>query len=412
MYNTSHIPNQQLEQKAKFMASLKKLLQSQNWRAILVMIFATGILSSPIYYHRIAVPVDTDYGSHVLYTQEMLDGKGLDPLNLSHPVLELILAAMHLASGRNLGLYASLMVLQVLVQIFTVLILYFWFGQAERKNWDWLRAGVAVSLTFVAPAMLLVFWDRLYYYGYIGLANYHNPTIHLLKPFALLSFMYASRAASGERSKWGSIALAAFWMILSAWIKPSYTLAILPALGLVIGIRVLQRIRIDWKMILFGFFLPVLLSLFFQWLIAYQYGDPGEGIIFAPFQVEGAYSHNLAIKFFLSALFPLIILVIARRSLLKDSNLLVGWTGFLMGAAQFYLLAEGGERMYHANFRWSGQIMLFLLFVVTARWLLKEKVLVSGMKLSEKVIGYGAYLAQLVGGVAYYLYCMTSIHYW
>jgi hypothetical protein len=394
------------------MVPVKKVLQSQNWRVILVTIFITGILCSPIYYHRIAIPVDTDYGSHVLYTQDLLSGKGLDPLNLSHPVLELILAAMHLASGRILGLYASLMVLQVLVQIFTVLIIYFWIGKAERKYWDWLRASVAVSLTFVAPVMLLAFWDGSYYYGYIGLANYHNPTIHLLKPFALLSFMYASRAAAGERSKWGSIALAAFWMILSSWIKPNYTFAILPALGLVIGIRLWQRIRVDWKMMLFGFFLPGLLSLFFQWLIAYYYGDPGEGIIFAPFQVEGAYSHNLALKFFLSALFPLLILIIARRSLLKDSNLLVGWTGFLVGGAQFYLLAEGGERMLHGNFRWSGQIMLFLLFAVTARWLLKEKILAGRMQLSEKVISYSAYLAHLAGGVAYYIYCMTSIHYW
>ena len=376
------------------------------------MVFATGILCSPIYYHRIAVPVDTDYGSHVLFTQNMLDGKGLDPLNLSHPVLQLILAAMHLASGRILGLYASLMILQVLVQIFTVLIIYFWIGQADRKYWDWVRAGVAISLTFVAPFMLLAFQDGSYYYGYIGLANYHNPTIHLLKPFALLSFMYASRATAGVRSNWGSIALAAFWMILCAWIKPNYTFAILPALILVIGIRMLQRARIDWKMMLFGFYLPGLISLFIQWLIAYFYGDPGEGIIFAPFQVEGAYSHNLALKFILSALFPLIVLVIARRSLLKDSDLLVGWTGFIIGAAQFYLLAEGGERMLHGNFRWSGQIMLFLLFVVTARWLLKEKILPNKMRLSEKVICYSAYLAQLAGGVAYYIHCMISIHYW
>ncbi len=185
------------------------------------MVIVTGILCSPVYYHRIAVPVDTDYGSHVLFTQRMLEGKGLDPLNLSHPVLELILAAMHLATGRILGIYASLMILQVLVQILTVLIIYFWIGEASRKYWDWLRMGVAITITFVAPAMFLAIKDGLYYYGYIGLANYHNPTIHLLKPFALLSFMYASKAVSGEASQWKHIALASFWMILCAWIKPN-----------------------------------------------------------------------------------------------------------------------------------------------------------------------------------------------
>jgi hypothetical protein len=393
------------------MNTLRKLLRSQNWTVIVVTVFVTGMLCSPVYYHRIAIPVDTDYGSHVLFTQQMLDGKGLDPLNLSHPVLELILAAMHLASGRLLGIYASLMILQVLVQMLTVLIIYFWIGEGERKNWDWFRAGVAVTLTFVAPAMILALQDGSYYYGYIGLANYHNPTIHLLKPFALLSFMYASRAISGQRSKWGGIAIAAVLMILAAWIKPNYTLAILPALVLAIGIRLWQRKSLDWKMMLFGFYLPGSVSLAMQWFITYFYGDPSEGIIFAPFQVEGAYSHHLAIKFFLSALFPLTILIVARRSLLKDSNLLVGWTGFFVGVAQFYLLAEGGERMLHGNFRWSGQIMLFLLFVVAARWLMREKILSKDLNLSTRIICYGTYLAQLAGGVAYYIYVMTSIHY-
>lgn len=394
------------------MAALKRLFQSQNWRVILVMVIATGILCSPVYYHRIAVPVDTDYGSHVLVTQKMLDGKGLDPMYLSHPILQLVLAAMHLATGRILGLYASLMVLQVLVQILTVLIIYFWIGRAERRYWDWLRMLVAITITFVAPAMFLAIWDGAYYNGYIGLANYHNPTIHLLKPFALLSFIYASKGVSGERSSWGHIALAAFLMLVCAWIKPNYTLAILPALVLVIGIRLIQRVKVDRKMLILGFYLPGLISMFIQWLIAYYYGDPSEGIIFAPFVVEGAYSQNLWIKFLLSALFPLVVLVIARRYLLKDSDLLVGWTGFLVGAAQFYLLAEGGERLLYGNFRWSGQIMLLLLFVAAARWLLRQKILTNALSLTEKVFNYGAYLVQLAGGLAYYVHVMISIHYW
>ncbi len=180
---------------------------------------------------------------------------------------------------------------------------------------------------------------------------------------------------------------------------------------LVIGIRLIQRVKLDWKMLVLGFYMPGLISLFIQWLIAYYYGDPGEGIIFAPFRVEGTYSHYLWIKFFLSALFPLVVLIIARRSLVNDSKLLVGWAGFLSGAAQFYLLAEGGARMLHANFRWSGQIMLFLLFVVAARWLLREKILPNTLTLAEKVLSYGTYLLQLAGGIAYYIYVMTSIHY-
>ncbi len=387
------------------------LLKTQNWKVILVLALVTGVACSPIYFHRITVPVDTDYGSHVLFTQQMLAGQGLDPLTASHPMIQLILAAMHLATGGRLGLYASLIILQVVVQVLTALILYWWFGKADRKGWDWLRAGAAVTLTFVAPIMLLAFQDQLFYYGYIGMANYHNPTIHLLKPVALLSIIFAIRSFSGERSGWGSIGLAALLITFSTWVKPNYAMSIIPALGLVAIIRLLQRRKPDWRMLVFGFALPGVVMLFIQWLIAYFYGDPGEAIIIAPFVVEGSYSHNLLLKFFLSSLFPLVILFMARKKLLEDSGLLVGWVGFLAGIGQFYFLAEGGNRMFHANFRWSGQIMLFLLFAIALRWLLREYILPGGMRMWQKISSYGIYLAHLGGGVAYYIYCMVSIHY-
>jgi hypothetical protein len=294
-------------------------IKDQNWKVILVLMLVTAAACAPIYFHRIVVPVDTDYGLHVRFTQQLLDGQRLEPLTLSHPMIQLILAGMHLVTFGKLGLYASLIILQVLGQVLTVLILYGWFGKAERKHWDWLRAGAAVTLTFVAPVMLLAFQDNFFYYGYIGLANYHNPTIHLLKPVALLSLIFAIRAVQGETSSWKNIGLAAVLIALSTWIKPNYALSILPALGLVVIVRWLQHRRPDLKMLIFGFALPGILMLFIQWLIAYYYGDPGEAIILAPFFVEGSYSGYLAPKFFLSCIFPLLGLFVARRHLDRKS---------------------------------------------------------------------------------------------
>lgn len=396
---------------ANLVISWIQRLKNENWTVILGLVLVTAAACSPIYFRRITVPVDTDYGSHVHFTLEMLAGQGLEPLTLSHPLMQLILAGMHLVSGKRLGVYASLIILQVLVQVLTALILYLWFGKADRKNWDWLRAAAAVTLTFVAPIMLLAFQDELLYFGYIGMANYHNPTIHLLKPVALLSFLFAVRAVDGEQSNWKYIGLAAVLITLSTLIKPNYAMSIIVVVGAVALVRWLQHRRLDWRMLTFGIVLPGMVMLLGQWLIVYYFGDQDEGIILAPFQVEGSYSGNLALKFFLSCLFPLVVLIIARRHLLDNSSLLLGWVGFVVGAAQFYLLAEGGDRIFHGNFRWSGQIMLFLLFAVTLRWLLREKMLVGGLRILEKAASYGAYLAHVIGGAAYYIYCMLSIHY-
>ena len=388
-----------------------QLLRNQNWGMILLLAAATAALSVPIYYRRIVFPVDTDYGSHIRFAGEWLWGQGFEPLTASHPLLQYILIGMRLASRGRLGLYAALIIVQVAVQVATVLILYFWLGASSRPGWDALRGFAALSLTFVAPVMLLAPLDGMYYFGYIGMANYHNPTVHMLKPLALLSAIYAYRAVEGRNSSTWQMALAALWIILSAWVKPSYTLSILPALALCAAIRWYLKQRVDLRMLVFGFFLPAAMMLAAQWLIAYRFGDPGESIILAPFKMESSFSSYLLPKFLLSSVFPLVILYLARRSLLTDARLLVGLTGFLSGIAQLYLLAEGGERLLHGNFRWSAQIMLFLLFAIALRWFLREGLLNGALKDWHRAAAWCAYLAHLGGGIVYYFYCMLSVRY-
>ncbi len=391
--------------------SWKERLKEQNWRVIFAFGLLTVVLTGPIYYHRIYSQVESDYLAHIAFTQQLLWGDPLDPVPLSHPALQLVLAAMFLATGKLFDLRGLLLVLQVVVQVITVFILYNWFGKAKYKGWDAIRAGMAVSLTFVAPVMLLVFVDDRYYLGYIGLANYHNPTIHLLQPVALLSFFYAIKAMDSNQSSWKSIALAAFWMTLSTWIKPNYAISILPALALVAGIRWLHHRLSDIKMLVWGFAFPGIFMLGIQFLITYHPGTVGEGISLAPLVVLGAYSGSLLVKFVFSCLFPLVILVFAWRSFPTNSGLLLAWAGFIAGAAQMYLLAETGNRMYGANFAWSAQIMLFLLFAASARWLLREQLAPGGMKLLRMITLYGYYFIHVAAGIIYYIYLMTSVHY-
>ncbi len=393
------------------MKAIRARLFSQNWLVLTVLILLTIGLSAPIYIHRINDPVDSDYGSHIRFAQEFLQTRTLEPATLSHPVLQYILAFLYWVTRSQLGLYPGLTLLQIGVQVFTVLILYFWFGKSSRKYWDWLRAGTALTLTFAAPIVILAVLDQKFYFGYIGLANYHNPTIHLLKPLALLSLIHGIKAIAGEKSTIWPVIMAAFWMILATWIKPNYALAILPALGIGWLVREVQKRSVNRRMILFGFFAPAIVSLLLQWLIAYGYGEPEEGIIFAPFQVEGAFSNWLLLKFILSSLFPLLILIFARKELFNDSVFLVGSTSFVVGLAQNYLLAEGGERFYHGNFRWSGQIVLFLLFAIAVRWFLKKLNSEKPLKLWQRLSGYIVYAAHFAGGIAYYVYCMVSTHY-
>jgi len=143
-------------------------LKEHNWRVLFAFGLLTVVLTVPVYYHRIfdfSTPGDTDYQAHIMFTQQMLQGKPLDPAVMSHPAIQIVLAAMYYITGRLLSLRALLLALQVAVQVITAAILYAWFGRSDRKGWDALRAAAAVTLTFVAPVMLLAPVDRLYYLG-------------------------------------------------------------------------------------------------------------------------------------------------------------------------------------------------------------------------------------------------------
>jgi hypothetical protein len=200
-------------------------------------------------------------------------------------------------------------------------------------------------------------------------------------------------------------------VVTSALIKPNYLLCFLPALIiLAVWWRLLHK-AVDFRYLVFGLLIPAVLVLGVQWWLAYfsPQGEPSR-IIFSPLGVESAYSGTLLPKFLLSILFPVSILVSDFGKLRDNPVLLLALIGFTVAAFQVYFLAESGNRFYDGNFRWGGQVMLFIWFVVSARELLHK--LFDGNKCTrEKIILSGIYLSHLAAGIAYYGYCFLSTTY-
>jgi CDP-diglyceride synthetase len=95
-------------------------------------------------------------------------------------------------------------------------------------------------------------------------------------------------------------------------------------------------------------------------------------ILFAPFLVYSKMSESLLPKFLLSILFPLSILLLFRTRALRDRYYMLGLLLFLMGAIQSYFFAESGIRIFKGNFLWSGQLGLFLWFVISLRFVVQQ----------------------------------------
>jgi hypothetical protein len=392
--------------------SLKTQFTQQNYFVIVLLILAVGVASFFIYHYRIMSPTDNDYGYHILVTQTLLKHEPVRGLNLSHPLLQIAQIGLLWISRSRINLWDGTVLLMVASNVILALSIYFWFGKQKKRGSDWLRAFWATTLTFIAPFLLFTYIDNRYYFGYIGLANYHNPTIQLLRSFVIPIYILALQVFKKEKNPAWMIALAASLMILSTLIKPSLAICLLPAMFFFSALAILQKRKFDWRLNIFGFMIPTILTLSWQYIIAYTGSANAETrIIFAPFIVESAFSGFLLPKFLLSIFFPLVILLILNKSLLKDFEMQFSWFTFLLGAIQVYFFAEGGQYLYDGNFRWGAQITLLLLFIISARFVYQRWGKTNIQSVKEKLIVYLAYLPHVASGIIYYLYCLLTSKY-
>ncbi|MGA2490421.1 MAG: hypothetical protein ABSF99_09620 [Anaerolineales bacterium] len=370
------------------------------------------MITLPIYAHRIYSAI-SDFPSHIQYAKLILGGfyQQVPVHILAHPAYQLLLIGIYFLAFQKVGMFAIAVLAQVAFQVLTVLIIYFWFGRSKKSR-NWSRAIWAVSLTFVAPVMIFVFWDKLFYLGYIGLATYHNPTIRLLQPVALLSFLCAIRVFTPFSNSWKVILSSTFLVILSALIKPNYLLCILPALGLMVVVHLVWRKPIDWRLLIVGFLVPGTLVLLVQFLMTYYLpGNDNSSVQFNPWGVMSGYSGYLLPKFFLSILFPLVVLIFNLRRVVRDNTLMLAWVGFIASVLQMYLLAESGSRFADGNFLWGAQIMLLILFVASARFLWSEKLATGTFCGWEKAVVLIIYAAYFLAGIVYYVSLMILTGY-
>jgi hypothetical protein len=393
--------------------SLKRIL-NQNWFAVLIIIVLVSAIAIPIYYFRIFTPVDNDYGTHIMYTIKLMKKEiSTSDTYISHPGLELLLYFVYwLLHRTQVSLWTLLLVEQVCAQAATALIIYFWLGKLPGRWGELWRVLAAVSLTIIAPIALLAPWDGRYYFGYIGLANYHNPTIHLLRPLALASFIMILNAFEHSTNAIWKVALSAFLIIVASLVKPNYSLSVLPAVLILAALYLWQNKKFDKRMLIGGVVIPGGLILAAQSVIVLFFsGTKTEGVVIQPFAVEEAFSHYLLAKFFLSILFPILILALNFRSTIKNPSMQLAWMTFIAGATQKYFLAEEGNNFFHGNFAWSAEIALFLLFCSSLRFFLQKKYAAKTLNLKRDILPIMIYLLNVVFGILYYMHCMTSPHY-
>lgn len=338
-----------------------------------VLLFMSSLLIfSPIIRHMSRFAYD--YVVHTSIAEQMLANHTLFS---PHFLLQAVIILFRSLLQTDFGTSCFLTVLLAIMVTATMLYNSMCRATSGRRL---LSVSLSMALLLVAPIPVLAPLDGHLYFGYIAASTYHNPTILLLKPFALVvsGFLFNARAEYNT-VEWKTLAVCVLMTVSCALVKPSYIIVIVPALIIAVGYRHVNRtLDRSFLIVAIAILFPSLCILAGQYWIAYSAQQlPGvyEGkssIIFAPVKVMSYYSSWLTVKFVVSIAFPLSVAIAYIRQTVSDGRLCFAWLAFVIGTAYTYLLAESGPRMYQGNFVWSGQISLFLLFVASLGFLCEQ----------------------------------------
>jgi len=228
-----------------------------------------------------------------------------------------------------------------------------------------------LSMILLAPVSILTFGNEHHYFGYIGMAIYHNPNIALARPLCLLHFFLLARFLQDPRKMMPVTLYLAMPLLLavSAIAKPNYLLALMPTIVLYCIYQVLRKQSVPWKELVFAVFLPLICILGWQYAFTYLYPNPDlhpAEIVWAPFVAYRIWADDLFIKFLLSIFFPAGVLFLYWDELRSDKTYLLALALVSFGLMINYGFSESGTRAMDMNFAWTGQITLFIFTVFSA----------------------------------------------
>jgi hypothetical protein len=263
-----------------------------------------------------------------------------------------------------------------------------------------------LALMVITPINLLTLSQQNLYWGYIRMNSYHNPPMILMKPFALLLFLFGVRVFRGEQTSIPMVLLSSTIAFLCAIAKPSYAICLLPALALITLFALIRKQAIDWRLLLVGIVVPLTVVLF--WQNRYHAAAGMGGFVFAPFQVMDYYSDNLLLKFLLSILFPAFIVALYFKDAVRDKSLQLAWGTFLIGAFYTYFLSETEGWTVNwrdANFTWSAEIGLLILVIASTIFFVRQNrtSLLDHRWTWKAALCALLFMLHLISGIALYL---------
>jgi hypothetical protein len=276
-----------------------------------------------------------------------------------------------------------------------------WLQTTRPPRRSILGIAVALALMFIGPINLLTWGTPNLLYGYLTGNTFHNPTVLLSKPFALIVFWYGAQAFSGRQRHFRQYLICAVIAFFGTLAKPSYSIAFIPALALAVFYCLVRHRPLDWGL-LATIAIPILGVLGWQY---FYHSDSMGGFEFAPLKVAELFPGSLGpwLSIALSLLFPVTLYILNWQKAHQDCLLNLAWLSFLIALAYYLLLAERAD-WQDGNFYWGVEVALWLLMIMSLRSLILRLLASTAQRTWLFAwLPIGLFTLHVIGGVALYV---------
>lgn len=278
-----------------------------------------------------------------------------------------------------------------------------------------------MSIAAICGVVMPFFIRAIHYQRYIGYQSssiWHNSTYIVLKLFAVVTLFLCFHIAQTYSKKldWKKCVLFAVLLAFTTAVKTSFVVVFAPAALIMLITDGLSGVPIKKLLAVATTIIPTILVVLFQEAVLFG-EDTGNGIV-----IEFGYTvffraDRPQYTMILSALFPVLIFLFNAIPVFKDTwkdiklkrkglthrEFLVSWTMWFFGAVELLFLKETGAREKDANFAWGYSYCLFVLFIMSCVYLvrnLKSSTFLGGNKVAKSI-----YAVMMCGVLGYHVYC-------
>lgn len=245
-------------------------------------------------------------------------------------------------------------------------------------NCSYLFAGVGSLAVLLMGPLKILYVNENYYLGQITANPWHNPTTIAVKAASVMCFVlyvqiFKEQFTEEKVVKNGKIILVSCILAVSSFLKPSFYQMFVPGLAFACFVELIRTKgkAFNFCLKMFASVIPIMIVAVIQMQLSFA--EQGNSIGIGLFTVIKLFSNHPLLSIIISIPFPLYIMILSYKDLIRDKKMLLAGSAFLSGIMQYILFYQTMDASA-GNFAWGAYLGMGILnFATVCKFYEKRK---------------------------------------